>query len=85
MSFQVMVSPPGGVWENDNCSSGTSPVCKAKAGTSYHFIFCFNEPHSTSHQRLKTQVPIDNLVAYSGSLYVGSVFLCHRIWFSLMI
>ena len=34
MSFQVMVSPPGGVWENDNCPSGTSPVCKAKAGTS---------------------------------------------------
>uniref|UniRef100_M4DYC4 PGG domain-containing protein n=1 Tax=Brassica campestris TaxID=3711 RepID=M4DYC4_BRACM len=26
MSFQVMVSPPGGVWENDNCPSGTSPV-----------------------------------------------------------
>ncbi|RID80568.1 hypothetical protein BRARA_A03223 [Brassica rapa] len=34
MSFQVMVSSPGGVWENDNCPSGTSPVCKAKAGTS---------------------------------------------------
>ncbi|KAL1222434.1 hypothetical protein V5N11_003697 [Cardamine amara subsp. amara] len=35
MSFQVMVSPPGGVWQSDNCSSGnqTVSVCKAKAGT----------------------------------------------------
>ncbi|WZY73721.1 hypothetical protein YC2023_005961 [Brassica napus] len=85
MSFQVMVSPPGGVWENDNCPSGTSPVCKAKAGTSqYRFIFCFDEPHSTSHQRLKTQEPADNgdtrnIYGSSGSLNISSVFLCRRI------
>lgn len=38
MSFQVMVNPPGGVWQSDSCPSGnqtgTVPVCKAKAGTS---------------------------------------------------
>ncbi|XP_010487177.1 PREDICTED: uncharacterized protein LOC104765197 [Camelina sativa] len=36
MSFQVMVSPPGGVWQSDNCSFGNqtgAPVCKGKAGT----------------------------------------------------
>ncbi|EFH59121.1 predicted protein [Arabidopsis lyrata subsp. lyrata] len=37
MSFQVMVNPPGGVWQSDNCSfgnqTGTAPVCKGKAGT----------------------------------------------------
>ncbi|CAN6873680.1 unnamed protein product [Brassica oleracea] len=38
MSFQVIVNPPGGVWQSDNCPSGNQtnvvPVCKAKAGTS---------------------------------------------------
>ncbi|CAN8259423.1 unnamed protein product [Cochlearia groenlandica] len=38
MSFQVMVSPPGGVWQSDSCplgdQTGTVPVCKARAGTS---------------------------------------------------
>ncbi|KAJ4875726.1 Uncharacterized protein Rs2_40744 [Raphanus sativus] len=38
MSFQIIVNPPGGVWQSDNCPSGNQtsvvPVCKAKAGTS---------------------------------------------------
>uniref|UniRef100_A0A1J3J7Z3 PGG domain-containing protein n=1 Tax=Noccaea caerulescens TaxID=107243 RepID=A0A1J3J7Z3_NOCCA len=38
MSFQVMVNPPGGVWQGDPCPSrdqaGTVQVCAAKAGTS---------------------------------------------------
>jgi len=37
MSFQVMVNPPGGVWQSDNCSfgnqTGTAPFCKGRAGT----------------------------------------------------
>ncbi|XP_010465270.1 PREDICTED: uncharacterized protein LOC104745663 [Camelina sativa] len=36
MSFQVMVNPPGGVWQSDNCSFGNqigAPICKGQAGT----------------------------------------------------
>lgn len=36
MSFQVMVNPPGGVWQSDICTSAppNNLSCKDKAGTS---------------------------------------------------
>ncbi|KAF3532426.1 hypothetical protein DY000_02043163 [Brassica cretica] len=61
MSFQVMVSPPGGVWENDNCSSGTSPVCKAKAGTSVL-------EHESSKRGLYLGLVISSTISFSASM-----------------
>ncbi|CAA7035638.1 unnamed protein product [Microthlaspi erraticum] len=65
MSFQVMVSPPGGVWQSDNCSSGdqsgTSSVCKAKAGTSVL-------EHDSSKRRLYLGMVISSTVSFSASM-----------------
>ncbi|ESQ48599.1 hypothetical protein EUTSA_v10022156mg [Eutrema salsugineum] len=60
MSFQVMVSPPGGVWESDNCSSGDRN-CKAKAGTS---VF----EHESSKRGLYLGMVISSTISFSASM-----------------
>lgn len=65
MSFQVMVNPPGGVWQSDICSSGdqtgTAPVCKAKAGTSVL-------EHDSSKRGLYLGMVISSTVSFSASM-----------------
>ncbi|CAH8293080.1 unnamed protein product [Eruca vesicaria subsp. sativa] len=65
MSFQVMVSPPGGVWQSDICSSGdqtgTVPVCKAKAGTSVL-------EHESSKRVFYLGMVISSTVSFSASM-----------------
>ncbi|KAG2305668.1 hypothetical protein Bca52824_025416 [Brassica carinata] len=65
MSFQVMVNPPGGVWQSDICSSGdqpgTAPVCKAKAGTSVL-------EHESSKRGLYLGMVISSTVSFSASM-----------------
>nr|VDD46499.1 unnamed protein product [Brassica oleracea] len=66
MSFQVMVSPPGGVWQSDICSSGnqtgvTVPVCTAKAGTSVL-------EHESSKRGLYFGMVISSTVSFSASM-----------------
>ncbi|KAJ0264008.1 hypothetical protein HA466_0024380 [Hirschfeldia incana] len=65
MSFQVMVNPPGGVWQSDICSSGdrpgTAPVCTAKAGTSVL-------EHESSKRGLYLGMVISSTVSFSASM-----------------
>ncbi|KFK38749.1 hypothetical protein AALP_AA3G155900 [Arabis alpina] len=63
MSFQVMVNPPGGVWQSDNCPSGnqTGTVCKAKAGTSVL-------EHESSKRGLYLGMVISSTVSFSASM-----------------
>ncbi|VVA97557.1 unnamed protein product [Arabis nemorensis] len=65
MSFQVMVNPPGGVWQSDNCTSGnqtsTGPVCKAKAGTAVL-------EHESSKRGLYLGMVISSTVSFSASM-----------------
>ncbi|VVA97558.1 unnamed protein product [Arabis nemorensis] len=66
MSFQVMVNPPGGVWQSDNnCSSGgqtgTDPVCKVKAGTAIL-------EHESSKRGLYLGMIISSTVSFSASM-----------------
>ncbi|CAH2053764.1 unnamed protein product [Thlaspi arvense] len=60
MSFQVMVSPPGGVWQSDNCPSGNQD-CKAKAGTSVL-------EHVSSKRVLYLGMVISSAVSFSASM-----------------
>lgn len=65
MSFQVMVNPPGGVWQSDNCSSGnqtgTIPDCKGKAGTA---VF----EHESSKRFAYLAMVISSTVSFSASM-----------------
>ncbi|KAL1212064.1 hypothetical protein V5N11_028273 [Cardamine amara subsp. amara] len=65
MSFQVMVSPPGGVWQDNNCSSGdqtgTAPFCKGKAGTSVL-------EHDSSKRGLYLGMVISSTVSFTASM-----------------
>ncbi|KAL1222433.1 hypothetical protein V5N11_003696 [Cardamine amara subsp. amara] len=65
MSFQAMVTPPGGVWQSDDCSSGnqtgTVPVCKAKAGTA---VF----EHESSKRVAYLGMVISCTVSFSASM-----------------
>lgn len=65
MSFQVMVNPPGGVWQQDYCSSGnqtgTSSTCKAKAGTSVL-------EHESSKRGFYLGMVISSTVSFSASM-----------------
>ncbi|CAH2065895.1 unnamed protein product [Thlaspi arvense] len=61
MSFQVMISPPGGVWQSDGCSSGNQTVCKGKAGTAVL-------EHESSKRRLYLGMVISSTVSFSASM-----------------
>ncbi|CAL9225066.1 unnamed protein product [Arabidopsis halleri] len=65
MSFGVMVNPPGGVWQNDECSSKGQTVqtrtCEGKVGTS------ILEHHPTKRFFYLGMV-ISNLVSFSASM-----------------
>ncbi|CAA7035639.1 unnamed protein product [Microthlaspi erraticum] len=69
MSFQVMVNPPGGVWQSDNCSSGDQN-CKAKAGTSVL------EHESESWKReLYLGMVISSTISFSASMSLILLFI----------
>ncbi|CAA7032365.1 unnamed protein product [Microthlaspi erraticum] len=65
MSFQVMVNPPGGVWQGDPCPSrdqaGNVQVCAAKAGTSV-----LEDDHSK--RGLYIGMVISSMVSFTASM-----------------
>ncbi|KAL0699863.1 hypothetical protein Bca4012_055985 [Brassica carinata] len=65
MSFQVIVNPPGGVWQSDECSPGNQtsavPICKAKAGTAVL-------EHDSSKRMLYLGMVIRSTVSFSASM-----------------
>ncbi|KAL0698986.1 hypothetical protein Bca4012_055108 [Brassica carinata] len=69
MSFQVMVNPPGGVWQSDICSS-VSPgksVCKDKAGTSVL-------GDNSSKRVLYLGMVISSMISFSASMSLILLF-----------
>ncbi|XP_018474782.1 uncharacterized protein LOC108846075 [Raphanus sativus] len=62
MSFQVMVNPPGGVWQSDECSENHVGVCKQKAGTS------IMENHYSTKRDVYLGMVIFSAVSFSASM-----------------
>ncbi|EOA33059.1 hypothetical protein CARUB_v10016392mg [Capsella rubella] len=64
MSFQVMVNPPGSVWQGDNCSFGNQTggsVCKGKAGTAVL-------EYESTKRRAYIGMVISSTVSFSASM-----------------